>query len=177
MTDKSKRKLVKSLALGSGIMASGVVPRQWSRPVVDSILLPAHGFGSINIPDGIWDGTLIFGSSSRTNDRLLEEFGRLALNTVVPPAHACLGGSIDVRIKVANNYAKLILLTGGDVTLAIVLLQALVVEFLAVNILGQLSDVIAEYDPEQDQWKLEVLGLVACSGNNASGIAYAVHGP
>lgn len=47
MTDKksidSKRKLLKSIAAGSGaIMAGKSLPESWSRPVVNAIVLPSH---------------------------------------------------------------------------------------------------------------------------------------
>ena len=47
MTDKksseSRRKLLKSIAAGSGaILAGKSLPESWSRPVVDSVMLPAH---------------------------------------------------------------------------------------------------------------------------------------
>ena len=47
MTDKksseSRRKLLKSIAAGSGTVIAGKsLPKSWSKPVVDSVLLPAH---------------------------------------------------------------------------------------------------------------------------------------
>lgn len=47
MTDKksseSRRKLLKSIAAGSGAIVAGKsLPESWSRPVVESVLLPAH---------------------------------------------------------------------------------------------------------------------------------------
>ena len=47
MTDKksseSRRKLLKSIAAGSGAIVAGKsLPDSWSRPVVDSVMLPAH---------------------------------------------------------------------------------------------------------------------------------------
>ena len=47
MTDKksneSRRKLLKSIAAGSGAVIAGKsLPDSWSRPVVDSVMLPAH---------------------------------------------------------------------------------------------------------------------------------------
>ena len=47
MTDKklgeSRRKLLKSIAAGSGVaVASKSIPESWSRPVVNSVMLPAH---------------------------------------------------------------------------------------------------------------------------------------
>ena len=47
MTDKksseSRRKLLKSIAAGSGAVIAGKnLPENWARPVVDSVMLPAH---------------------------------------------------------------------------------------------------------------------------------------
>ena len=43
MSDKSRRKLLKSIAAGSGAIVAGKsLPESWSRPVVDSVMLPAH---------------------------------------------------------------------------------------------------------------------------------------
>lgn len=40
---ESRRKLLKSLAAGSGVVIAGKsLPASWSRPVVDSVMLPAH---------------------------------------------------------------------------------------------------------------------------------------
>ena len=39
----SRRKLLKSIAAGSGAIVAGKsLPESWSRPVVDSVMLPAH---------------------------------------------------------------------------------------------------------------------------------------
>lgn len=46
----SRRKLLKSIAAGSGaIIAGKSLPEKWSRPVVDSVLLPAHALTSNQI--------------------------------------------------------------------------------------------------------------------------------
>ena len=45
MTDTrhSRRKLLKTIATGSGAVAAGKsLPESWSRPVVDAVMLPAH---------------------------------------------------------------------------------------------------------------------------------------
>ena len=43
MSDKSRRKLLKSIAAGSGAIVAGKsLPDSWSKPVVDSVMLPAH---------------------------------------------------------------------------------------------------------------------------------------
>ena len=47
MTDKksgeSRRKLLKSIATGSGVIVAGKsLPENWTKPVVDTVMLPAH---------------------------------------------------------------------------------------------------------------------------------------
>ncbi len=43
MSDKTRRKLLKSLAAGSGAVIAGkTLPEHWSRPVIESVVLPAH---------------------------------------------------------------------------------------------------------------------------------------
>jgi len=43
----ARRKLLKSLAAGGGVWTtSKVLPDRWHKPVVDSIILPAHAGGS-----------------------------------------------------------------------------------------------------------------------------------
>ena len=43
MSDKSRRKLLKSIAAGSGAVIAGKsLPESWVKPVVDSVMLPAH---------------------------------------------------------------------------------------------------------------------------------------
>jgi len=43
MSNESRRKLLKSIAAGSGAIVAGKsLPESWSRPIVDSVLLPAH---------------------------------------------------------------------------------------------------------------------------------------
>lgn len=54
MTDtkssESRRKLLKSIAAGSGAIVAGKsLPESWSRPVVDSVMLPAHAQTSAQI--------------------------------------------------------------------------------------------------------------------------------
>ena len=68
MTDKkssdSRRKLLKSIAAGSGAIVAGKsLPQSWSRPVVDSVMLPAHAQTSqICTIDITWEITVTGGS-------------------------------------------------------------------------------------------------------------------
>ena len=92
MTDnkpsESRRKLLKSIAAGSGAIVAGKsLPESWSRPVVDSIMLPVHGQTS---PTS-YAGTI--GNSSVTQlDRSITHLIATApinlLDFLVTPAHA-----------------------------------------------------------------------------------------
>ena len=57
MTDKksneSRRQLLKSIAAGSGAVIAGKnLPEKWTKPVVDSVMLPAHAQTSPSTPTG-----------------------------------------------------------------------------------------------------------------------------
>ncbi|MCP4008134.1 MAG: hypothetical protein GY726_01315 [Proteobacteria bacterium] len=41
-TSDKRRKLLKGVFAGSGAIAAGAVPGKWTKPVVESVLLPAH---------------------------------------------------------------------------------------------------------------------------------------
>jgi hypothetical protein len=47
-SNESRRKLLKSIAAGGGAVIAGKsLPENWSRPVVDSVMLPAHAVTSL----------------------------------------------------------------------------------------------------------------------------------
>lgn len=57
--DASRRKLIKSLGISSGVVAtSALIPKTWTKPIVESVVLPAHAqtsqaptiFASTSIP-------------------------------------------------------------------------------------------------------------------------------
>lgn len=103
MTDKksseSRRKLLKSLAVGSGAVVAGkALPESWSRPVVDSMVLPAHAQTSVcNAVDDVYD-----------NDPGGEGFS--------VPAPGVLGNdSGPAPLAVASNTAP-VSVQGGSVT-------------------------------------------------------------
>jgi hypothetical protein len=66
-SDESRRKLLKSIAAGSGAIVAGKsLPDSWSKPVVDSVLLPVHAqtsflcsAGSIDSVDDDNEGVVI----------------------------------------------------------------------------------------------------------------------
>jgi hypothetical protein len=51
MSDQSRRKLLKTIAAGSGaIIAGTILPDKWTKPVVNSIILPAHAQATTQPP-------------------------------------------------------------------------------------------------------------------------------
>jgi hypothetical protein len=55
MSDKKRRKLLKSIAAGSGAVITGkTLPESWTRPMVDSVALPAHAETSLVCCEGVF---------------------------------------------------------------------------------------------------------------------------
>lgn len=47
---KGRRRLLKGIAAGSGaVLAGKTIPQEWSRPVVDSVMLPVHAQASLRV--------------------------------------------------------------------------------------------------------------------------------
>lgn len=177
MKDINKRRLLKALAGGGSVIAgSAILPVQWKQPVVDSVVLPAHAQTSVFIPEGTWEGSLTFAAAT-TGSTTLPSIGKLVFDSLVPPAHACLSGSLAFQLQVQHQRA---ILLSGSTQLGTVLIHALVVQFLLIEIFGQLSNVRAEYRPEPDDWDVSVKGqnnANACAGINARGFLTRVSGP
>jgi hypothetical protein len=58
MSNNPRRKLLKSIAVGSSVFVTGKsLPNSWKRPVVDSVILPAHAQTSVpcSAPPGCFD--------------------------------------------------------------------------------------------------------------------------
>ena len=91
MTDKNKtienrRKLLKSVAAGGGaIIAGKTLPEKWTRPAVDSVMLPAHAQTS----SGPFSGTLVAALSS---DNMFAQ----AMDVMVPQANAQPNRDFDI---------------------------------------------------------------------------------
>jgi hypothetical protein len=118
MTDKksseSRRKLLKSIAAGSGAIVAGKsLPESWSRPVVDSVMLPAHAqismriFGANNAP--ISDIGSIFQSES---DSMLARLFDSAIKGLIPAAEA--GGIGIPDISDPTNYSSCATVNGSN---------------------------------------------------------------
>ena len=42
ITSQSKRKILTSIGVSSGILGASALSQQWTKPIVNSIILPAH---------------------------------------------------------------------------------------------------------------------------------------
>ena len=122
MTDKkssdSRRKLLKSIAAGTGAVVAGKnLPESWSRPVVDSVMLPAHAqtspgatstySGSIDIPETI-------GALDPSQDTLLASI----MNFVVPTASA---GSQPTIQPISAAACATLLAEYAEITIQVIL--------------------------------------------------------
>jgi hypothetical protein len=87
MTDnkssENRRKLLKTIAAGSGAVIAGKnLPENWARPVVDSVLLPAHAITS----GGPYAGAGVTTVPALESDTLFSK----AADTLVPQAQAII---------------------------------------------------------------------------------------
>lgn len=87
MTDKkiieSRRKLLKSLAAGSGAVIAGKsLPDEWKQPIVDSVMLPAHAQTSVRT-------YFLFEELAMVSDQIEEKtILALSMDKLLAPANA-----------------------------------------------------------------------------------------
>ncbi len=128
MTDKksndSRRKLLKSIAAGSGAVVAGKsLPESWSKPVINSVMLPAHAETTDGSGSSSGDTTttaplstsyshdLRFSTSDGRNE-VLED----VLSVLVQDAHACCSpslGAMCVDTSNAPNFTATVLISDG----------------------------------------------------------------
>ena len=98
MSDQSRRKLLKSIAAGSGAIVAGKnLPESWSRPVVDSVMLPAHAQTSPQCEQNPLSFTAEFGWDDYSGDDVLFSVNPGfdgASDTAVLGAGGTFGGSL-----------------------------------------------------------------------------------
>jgi|GEM_PF-1175315 len=97
---ESRRKLLKSIAAGSGAIVAGKsLPESWSRPVVDSVMLPAHAQTSpppsacTTEFAGTYEGNAT-GTITRCND-VTEDHN--------PPLTIIIGADCSVSVSITGN--------------------------------------------------------------------------
>ena len=102
MTDKNKtvenrRKLLKSVAAGGGaIIAGKTLPEKWTRPAVDSVMLPAHAQTSGRGP---YSGTLV---AALATDNMFAQ----AIDAMVPQAHAQQNSEFNIKWCVTPHQTE-----------------------------------------------------------------------
>lgn len=102
MSNIHRRKLLKSIAAGSGAVIAGrSLPESWSRPVVDSVLLPVHAQTS----GAVYSGTgLVTGWDSSDRNSLLAE----VTDSLLPQATAQAGGLFYACATVTGSMADVV---------------------------------------------------------------------
>ena len=121
MSDKSRRKLLKAIAAGSGAIVAGrSLPESWTRPVVDSVLLPAHALTSNAVIYSAIVRGVFLGAAPQEKESLFAK----AVDTLIPEASAGDGGvdfgffvcaivsgtsvSVSVAGLISNSTARMI---------------------------------------------------------------------
>ena len=96
--DSKRRKLAKSFAVGVGAVASvNALPDRWTKPVVDSVLLPAHAACSPCLVEAVYC------NESKATRISVYESGRVFLRTYDGQSEAididpCEGGSFEIEV-------------------------------------------------------------------------------
>ena len=103
-SNKGRRKLLKSIAAGSGAVIAGKsLPESWSKPVVDSVILPVHAQTSPCTPCNI-DGLYCTGGGENSTTFNVSATGNVTITHTVQSepeeqtdtVDPCTGESIDV---------------------------------------------------------------------------------
>ncbi len=123
-SNDSRRKLLKSIAAGSGAVVAGKsLPESWSKPVINSVMLPAHasttddsgtsGGDTTTTAAPTWYSDTLSFIQTDTQNSLLED----ALSVLVQNAHACCSatqGSMCVDTSNAPTFKAQVLVTDGQ---------------------------------------------------------------
>jgi len=87
-SNKNRRKLLKSIAVGSGAVIAGKsLPEKWSKPIVDSVSIPAHALTSTRVYAANLSGIVGIGSE-------IMQAGNTVIETLIPNAQAGGGGPV-----------------------------------------------------------------------------------
>ncbi len=88
----ARRKLLRALTLGGGAVTLSQLPTTWSKPAIDSVVLPAHAQTTMNPLSG--SQTILFQDDAVHGGQFAHrERGQQWLDHLLPTAHAGLGPS------------------------------------------------------------------------------------
>jgi hypothetical protein len=120
MSDKARRKLLKTIVSGGGVIVAGKsLPESWTKPVVDSVMLPAHAETSPAEPTPctpcLVAETYCAGRSSGAGDGSIDI--SVATNGTVTVVHPqftdtdtvdpCTGGTFQVIYDTMGNQGQI----------------------------------------------------------------------
>lgn len=122
---RARRKILKSLVAGGGALtAAKVTPEQWTKPVVEAVLLPSHAqttvTGRTSSPFGNFtSGPVVVDAVNPTSEQLLadEEISEELLEFFMPSAHAqpmCSNLSCDVEFSASVQETSMSICWSGD---------------------------------------------------------------
>ena len=100
-TNVARRKLIKSMTMGgAAAVTAQSLPGEWTKPVVESVLLPAHAQTSAPpfIPD-FHGGNPMNRVNGVTSLSVPEQIVKGVIDSIVPPAQACVCKSVEVIIQ------------------------------------------------------------------------------
>jgi len=99
----ARRKLLKTIAAGSGVISLNTIPDRWARPVVNSVLLPTHAqltgcyeYFGINLNQTIFQ------------TRSEPHWYAGVMETVLPNAQAQEGDEVDFCVTVCGSTATVV---------------------------------------------------------------------
>ena len=122
-SNENRRKLLKSIAAGSGAVIAGKsLPEKWSRPIVDSVVIPAHALTSpvvyaanLSLLMQAASETMMAADKSGLLDSLVPNANAGGTTIILPTDYLCisvLGGVFDGRFSRSyspgeiNEYAN-----------------------------------------------------------------------